>query len=142
MTETKSPPKEAGFTLLEAVIAMAILSVGILGTYSMQVASIRGNAKASNITMASSWGMKKIEELIDSPYSDIADTDEDGTAGLEDTTGADYSETTSDGLYTIFTNVAEDIPISGCKTIYVLVQDNSERLSNEVVVQYVKEDSI
>jgi prepilin-type N-terminal cleavage/methylation domain-containing protein len=40
-----SPKKEAGFTLMEILIAIAILAFGLLAIATMQAWSIKGNSK-------------------------------------------------------------------------------------------------
>jgi prepilin-type N-terminal cleavage/methylation domain-containing protein len=40
----KSPKKEAGFTLMEILIAIAILAFGLLAIATMQAWSIKGNS--------------------------------------------------------------------------------------------------
>jgi type IV pilus modification protein PilV len=131
---------EYGFTLIEALIAMFILTVGILSLYSMQLTSITGNSRASKITIGSNWAMDKIEELIEMDYDDLSDSYNDGEAGLDDLSGADDQETSSDEQYTLYWNVAEDYPIEGCKTLRVRVQDNNNILSNAITYQYIKEE--
>ena len=42
--------REAGFTLLEVIVAISILSVGLLAVASMQTAAIKGNDGAYRIT--------------------------------------------------------------------------------------------
>lgn len=53
-----------GFTLIEAIISLAVLSIGILALFAMQTLSIRGNASASRITTLATWGSDEIEQRI------------------------------------------------------------------------------
>jgi type IV pilus assembly protein PilV len=149
-----------GFTLIEALVAMVVLSIGIFSLYTLQVTSIQNNSKASNITIASNWGAEKIEEIISTPYEDLIDTDGDGTDqdadnngiddsnndfGLNDITpadGPDGNETSPDGHFTVFWNVAPDMPLEGSTTIRIHVQDNNQKMKNPVTIQYVKEGPI
>lgn len=55
---------EQGFTLLEAVVATAILAIGIFSLYSMQVMSVRGNNIASTVTRASNLDALHLERLL------------------------------------------------------------------------------
>ena len=55
---------ERGFTLIEALISMVILSVGLFSLYSMQISSVRGNAKAGAITRVGNVSRAKIEKLL------------------------------------------------------------------------------
>jgi len=76
---------DKGFTLVEALIASLILTIGILTLITMQTTSIKGNAKARNLTTAATWGQDKIEQLFAMDYDSIVDG----------------SETSPDGHYTI-----------------------------------------
>ena len=169
----KTRQSEKGFTLIEVLVAMVVLTIGILSLYTMQVSSIRGNSHASRLTEASTWNADNFEQIIGMQYfaknehgfkpSDprppmFPDKDGNGTGqdtnqdgiddnggnfGLNDTTGnqpADHSSTTEDGKYTIFWNIAEDVPMRDLKTIRVLVRDNRNVLSAPVVFTYIKAD--
>ena len=114
------------------------------------------------MTEASTWNADQLEQVIELSYTDAAfnDVDGDGTGqdtnkdgiddnggnfGLNDTTGnqpADHSSTTEDGKYTIFWNIAEDVPMPHLKTIRVLVRDNKNVLSSPVVFTFIKADVI
>jgi type IV pilus assembly protein PilV len=61
--------KERGFTLVEIMITIAILSIGLLAIASMQIRAIEGNASADRLTEATSWGQDKLEELMALPYT-------------------------------------------------------------------------
>ena len=50
-----------GFTLIEVLIAMLVMSVGLLTLGGMQVVAIKSNSNASNITTATAL----IEEKLD-----------------------------------------------------------------------------
>lgn len=55
---------EQGFTLLEAVVATAILAIGIFSLYSMQVMSVRGNSIAASVTQSSNLNALHLERLL------------------------------------------------------------------------------
>ena len=116
-----------GFTLLEVIIAISILSIGILGVATMQTSAIRANFFAGNTTIGTTWASDKMEELIALGYQDyedsnLEDTDGDGDAGLDDATAgtADYNE--NQGDYSIFWNVSEDSLLNDTKTIRIIVR--------------------
>ena len=121
--------KNDGFTLIEAIMAVAVFSIGILSIYLVQTTAVRGNATASGITTASNWASDQIEQLLALGYNDplLADDDDNGTGGLGETvdTGgtviADGSATSTDSRYTIYWNVADNQPIPNIKQITVLV---------------------
>lgn len=62
--------REAGFTLLEVIIAISILSVGLLAVASMQTAAIRGNDNAYRITEGATWAQDRLEYLMAQSYDD------------------------------------------------------------------------
>ena len=157
----KTRQSEKGFTLIEVLVAMVILTIGILSLYTMQISSIRGNSHAGRLTEASTWNADRIERVIGLPYTDAAfnDVDGDGTGqdsdndgidddggnfGLDDSTpaSADGMITSPDNNYTFFWNIAKDVPMPNLKTIRVLVRDNRNVLSAPVVFTYIKADVI
>ncbi|MDX9833590.1 MAG: prepilin-type N-terminal cleavage/methylation domain-containing protein [Desulfobulbus sp.] len=153
---------EAGFTLIEALIAMVVLTIGVFALYTMQVVGIRGNSLANSISTATNISSAQVEDLISRAFADkkrLVDTNGDGTNqdpdkngideqgggnfGLENVdSDADYSHTTADGLYTVFYNVAVGVPLPNTKTIQVLVRDNARRMNNTVNIQYIKNGNI
>lgn len=66
----RRPKKEKGFTLLEVVFAMAILTIGLLAVASMQGAAIQGNFVAYRVTEAASLAQDRMEGLLTLQYTD------------------------------------------------------------------------
>ena len=54
---------EGGFTLIEVLIAMAILTIGLLAVATMQVSAIHGNKMGNEISRATFLAQDKLEEL-------------------------------------------------------------------------------
>ena len=52
-----------GFTLIEVLIAMAILAIGMMAVISMQLSAVRNNTKGDLITRATLLAKQKMEEL-------------------------------------------------------------------------------
>ena len=100
-----------GFTLLEVLIAVSILTVGLLGVASMQVSAIRANDFASAQTEAATVGMDRIEKLLRLPY-DHADLL---------ATGNPHTDPTPPTGYTIGWNVTDNSPLNNTKTVIVTV---------------------
>ena len=69
-TGTRKPKKDAGFTLIEVLIAISIFAVGLLAVAAMQTSAIRVNSSAAQLTELNTWGMDKLEELMGLPYTD------------------------------------------------------------------------
>lgn len=120
---------EDGFALIEAFVAVVILSVGIFSLYSMQLTSITGNFKASQLTTAATWNMDQIEKIIGMDYSDA-------------TINAAGNYNSPDGHYTVSWTISQDQPIPNVKTITVQVQDNNNVLSAPVTFTYIKSEII
>ncbi|WDP90962.1 MAG: prepilin-type N-terminal cleavage/methylation domain-containing protein [Desulfobacter sp.] len=58
----------SGFTLIEALIAMMVLSIGILALSTMQISSVEGNATANRLTIADTVAGDCYEHLLSLPY--------------------------------------------------------------------------
>jgi prepilin-type N-terminal cleavage/methylation domain-containing protein len=69
-TRCKNERGEQGFSLLEVMIAIAILTFGILAVASMQTSFIYGNSVADRLTEGTSWAGNKMEELLTLPDTD------------------------------------------------------------------------
>lgn len=82
----RSHKKDKGFTILEVLVALAILAFGILSVATMQATAIKGNSQSIDITEGITLAQDKAEELMKFPYDTSAfagdllgDTDGDGT---------------------------------------------------------------
>ena len=140
-----------GFTLIEVLIALTILSIGVLAVAAMQIGAIKGNTSASGLTEASTLAQDKLEELLGVNYDDpvISDVNGDGTGQDTDNDGIDndggnfglhelnhlsspdfpddspdypWQYTGPTGIqYGIAWNIAVDLPVTETKTIKVNV---------------------
>ena len=63
---------ERGYTLLEVVVAISILTIGLLAVVSMMGMSIRGSTAAGNRAEAITWAQDKLEDFMALPYGDVA----------------------------------------------------------------------
>jgi len=152
-----SHQKEAGFTLIEVIIALAILTIGILSVNAMQITAINGNATASRLTIASTWAGDQVERLMALDYDDIALTDQQsegdtgyGQGGLNEKTDAtaDGKAVSPDGQYTLYWNVADFLTpdptnpdASTVKAVRVIVLRQDRSMQKEVVVNYYKQNN-
>jgi type IV pilus assembly protein PilV len=137
---------DKGFTLLEVLVAIAILAFGLLAIATMQTTAIKGNARAISIsegvTVAQDWA----EWIGQRSYDDasLGDDTGDGDAGLYDGL-ADSDEqlgavnlTPNGRAYTIYWNVAENWPITNTKTIRLFVIWNERGLQKSVSMELMK----
>jgi prepilin-type N-terminal cleavage/methylation domain-containing protein len=70
--EYKRPAaREGGFTLLEVIVAISILTVGLLAVASMQSAAIRGNQLGYRVTEGSTLAQDRVEWLFAQPYNNL-----------------------------------------------------------------------
>jgi prepilin-type N-terminal cleavage/methylation domain-containing protein len=145
--------KQEGYTLVEILIAIAILAFGLMAVATMQITAIKTNAVASGISQGLTLGQAKVEELMNLSYSALSDTDLDGTDedvdddgvdddggnfGLNDTGDDSDNEEPPNGRYTIYWNVAVDEPVIGSKTIRVIVTWTEKGRSKRIALDFVK----
>jgi type IV pilus assembly protein PilV len=62
---------EEGFTLIEIMITLVILSIGLVALAGLQVSAIKGNAFSKRMTAAVSIANQKLEQLKDTAYANI-----------------------------------------------------------------------
>jgi prepilin-type N-terminal cleavage/methylation domain-containing protein len=103
---------EAGFTLIEVLIAMAIISFGLLSLASMQVVAVQVNSNGNRLTQGTTLVQDKIEELMALPFTDpkLSDTTAVGTCQT-------HTEPTPPPGYTL--NWCVDNTTASSKTITV-----------------------
>ena len=62
--------KQQGWTLIEVLVAVVILTVGLLAVGTMQISAIRGNFMGGNTSIALTLASQKMEDLINRDYND------------------------------------------------------------------------
>lgn len=120
-TQFKNPSgvlqtREGGFTLLEILIAVSILTIGLLGVAKMQVSGIQGNSFSNKTSVALTLAEQKMEDLLGKTYSDAALTGGSHDEGNVNEAGQ------AGGLFHRTWNVVDNSPINGMtKTVTVTV---------------------
>lgn len=117
-----------GFTLIEAVISLGVLSIGILALFAMQTLSIRGNANASRITTLATWGSDEIEQRI------LTATDKQIESFTQDP--LDLPGTTD---YSIRKTRTEDSPVENITAIDVTITNKLD--GKQVTLRYLRSRS-
>jgi type IV pilus assembly protein PilV len=109
-----------GFTLIEILISLLVLSIGLLSVAAMQLSAIEGNSNASHITEATALIQKKLDGYKALDYDDISDE-----SGTED-------------IYTWTTTVDANSPANNLKTISVDISwskgDRTDSLSFGTII--------
>jgi prepilin-type N-terminal cleavage/methylation domain-containing protein len=97
----KRDSSEGGFSLVEPLIAMAILSISLLGAVGMFVIAQDGISGGAKSLEASALAESKLERLRAAPYQALlyADLNGDGHADAQDS-GTDGDTAAGDGEYT------------------------------------------
>lgn len=96
---------KAGFTLIEVIVAILVMTVGVIGSMAMQGISITGNALANRLSHSINQSTIVLEKIINIGYSSTPyniplniDSTGDGTSDLTDTpniSGTRYSSQTA-----------------------------------------------
>jgi len=114
---------QSGFTLVEVLVGITILTIGLLGVAKMQISAIQGNYMSSSTSVALALAQEKMEELMVLSYThdDLKDLNTgNNTAAVNlmpitSTTDFDHDETvttTAQGTFRRIWNIA-DHPLSG-----------------------------
>jgi len=130
--------REQGFTLIEVLIAIVILTVGLLAVGTMQISAIRGNFMSGNTSIALSLASEKMEDLLnkDFNHADLDDTASNNST-LSSITSVDHQENISEegvvgtgAYYRRIWNIA-DLSSPTTKNVMVIVtwDSNKHRVS-------------
>jgi type IV pilus modification protein PilV len=116
-----------GFTLLEVLVAIVILTIGLLGTAGLTTGVIRGNHYSKNITSATAAAQTQLESIKSSGYANA-------------TTANFPSDAVSMGGMTLTrtTTVTDSSPAANMKTVSVTVSwTESNNTSRSVNLQTI-----
>jgi prepilin-type N-terminal cleavage/methylation domain-containing protein len=109
---------EKGLTLPEVLVAMVVLSLGLLALARMQITAIQVNAASGRLTQATAIAQDKVEQLMALPYAH-AELDDQNPVGEVTKHPLEQPEPRPGG-YTITWTVDEDTA-TGVKTINLTV---------------------
>jgi len=131
---------EKGFSLIEVIVALVVLTIGVLAVNAMQTVSIRGNKTANDITKATSWSADEVERIWRMNYDDLVESGvANGKDGLDDTAAPDAVVDNDPGSdFTIVYNVAADYPMPNIKTVHVIVTWVDRGVNKSVTIRHKK----
>jgi len=138
----KQPAKvQGGFSLIEILIAIAVLSIGMLSIAAMQVSAIRGNAKSGNLTQRTTAASNHLEYLLNLPFDDSnldAGNHDPENDGIDNDGDGTTDEADDDGelLYTVTWNITDDS--SSQKTISLTIAGTSYGSSTTITMNTVR----
>lgn len=111
-----------GFSIIEVLISIVILSVGILAASGMQISAIQGNAGSSELNGAVALASNQLETILAAGWGAAGspiDTDADGQAGLGHNTAATADGSVQNGRYLLLWNIAN--PTATTQWVNVIV---------------------
>jgi type IV pilus assembly protein PilV len=117
---------DKGFTLLESIIAITILSIGLLAMASLTVAIIKGNTLSNNMTTATVLAQDKMENIRKLGYDGAVNETEN------------YGAISGYPLFKRATTVLDDTPYSDMKSVTVTVYWDSNAHSVELKTIIIK----
>jgi type IV pilus assembly protein PilV len=71
MRSQSSINSEEAFTLIEIMIALVVLSVGLVALVGLQISAIKGNAFSKRMTTAVTIANARLEEIKNTAYANI-----------------------------------------------------------------------
>jgi len=129
----------AGFTLIEVLIAIVILTVGLLAVGTMQISAIRGNFMSGNTSIALSLAGEKMEDLLNSDFNhaDLSNSVTGNDTNLSSITSVDHQENISEeglvgagGFYRRIWNIDDETsPTRKSVVVIVTWEGNRHRVS-------------
>jgi len=89
-----SSTQSKGFTLLEVLITLVILSVALLALAGLMTTTVRNNAYGGTLTEATTMAQDKLEEFKATPWARLLPTTPDpGTDQRKSSTGINFART-------------------------------------------------
>jgi prepilin-type N-terminal cleavage/methylation domain-containing protein len=111
---------EQGFTLVEVMVAMVVLSLALFELGRMQIVSLRTTASASRLSQATSIAQDRVEQLMALAYNAPVLTDNTPVGQM-----TTYTDPNPPAGYSIMWDVDTNNPAVDTKTVNVRVTWNN-----------------
>lgn len=123
-----SKTSDSGFSMLELLIALFVLSIGLLGTASLTTTAIFSSRIAQNITVETNMARSALDEIFSRPSNDaVFDSVKNLIAYDLDTSTADWTRTVQGEVYSANYSITPDTPVAGLAEISVTVTSSHNR---------------
>jgi len=138
--------RQSGFTLLEVLVAILVLSIGLLGLAGLMASSIRNNHSAQQRTQATWLAYDVIDRMRVNRPAAIASSDNynialgaaSGSAGLA---GADITDWKADLANALPAGDGSVAVNSGTRAVTVIIQWNDSRGTGGSNAQQLRVDT-
>jgi uncharacterized protein (TIGR02598 family) len=94
-------PRQRGFTLVETMITLAILSTGMLGLMAMQLASVQGVQVAAETSLATNLASSVLDDLTLVDYTTLQTTGIPGFPRKFDKQGNELASNASNEYFSV-----------------------------------------
>ncbi|TLY25240.1 MAG: hypothetical protein E6K64_04430 [Nitrospirae bacterium] len=105
--KTLRTQREAGFSFIDLMLALVVLTIGVLSLADLQIISSSGNKSSQGLTTAASLGEAKLEATKNTPYANIVAESATPVTGADGTT------------YTRVVTVTNNSPMANTKIVTV-----------------------
>ncbi len=75
MQSTSNRHQDKGFTMIEVMLAIAIIAIGLFAVMTLTTIVIKGNAHSKEVTVATTLAQDKIEYFKGIDYDNVSGTD-------------------------------------------------------------------
>jgi len=122
--------QEKGFTILEGLISIAVLSITVIGMYSMMIFAQNSIVNSRRVTEATNYARKKLERIMDTEFTNIIYTYPNNKAYDANPFDDKTFDTDPDGDYTA------SLPNSSWKVEYFLPPSGIDPLTIRLTVSW------
>ncbi len=116
---------EKGFTVIEALLALALLGIGLMSIMTLQVSNTNLNSSSRRQTEGYTWAMGQVEKLLDGAYDTDADMQVQGNAGV-----VGDGHIVVQGPYTVEWDVVDNsAAITNTRLVSVSIRHNNRQIA-------------